>query len=141
MFRFTPGAQLEPRELREPRQQVDPPAEAAGTAGRGAHPQVERRHGAERRLEPVQHVEQERRAERPVVLEPRAGRGTIWTWKGTRARTGRSPPLLVDGDHALAQPHLLLDQVLEQVAALRALVSRGEALALARDRSRHERSA
>src|SRR5437764_10241999 len=41
------GAELEAGEVREPRQEIDAPAEVLRPRGRRAHPHVERRHGAE----------------------------------------------------------------------------------------------
>ena len=56
-----PGAELEPGEVGEARHDVDPPAEVVGAARRGAHPQVQRRRGAEAAPQAPQRVVQQRR--------------------------------------------------------------------------------
>ena len=69
------GAELEAGEVRQARHDVDPPAEVLGVARRGAHPQVQRRAGAEPAREAPQPVVQQRGAGRAVVLEARPRRG------------------------------------------------------------------
>ena len=79
------GAELEPGEVGQPRQDVDPPAEVVGALRRGADPQVQRRRGAEPAAQAQQRVVQQRRAGRAVVVEAGAGRrGTSMSWNGSR---------------------------------------------------------
>ena len=66
---------------------------------------------------------QQARAERPVVGEARraGGAATIMSGRAARRERAERHRLVVDGDDALAPAHLLLHQVAEQVAALRAV--------------------
>ena len=77
-----------------------------------------------------------RARQRPAVLEPRArrARDDLQLERHARGERADRHRLGVVGDEALAQPHLLLHQVLEQVAPVRAIGVGGEALALAGDR-------
>ena len=84
---------------------------------------------------------QHARAERAVVLEPRQRppRHDLQLEGHARGERADGHRLVVDRHDPLAPLHLLLQQVLQQVAALRALRVGGEALALARHGRRHER--
>src|SRR3954454_20859718 len=134
-------AELEPREVGQPRQDVDPPAERVGAAGRGADPQVEGRRGAEPAAQPQQRVVEQRGPGRAVVLvagaRPAGDQHELE--RQPRGVGGEQDRLVVDRHHAVAHPHLLLQQVAEQVAAHRARRVGGEALALPGDRGRDER--
>src|SRR4051794_6935371 len=134
-------AELEAGEVGQPRQDVDPPAEVVGAAGRGADPQVQRRRGAEPAAQAQQRVVQQRRAGRAVVLEPGVGaaRDEHELERQPRGVWREQHRVLVDGDDAVAHPHLLLQQVAEQVAAHRAGRVGGEALAFACDGRGDER--
>ena len=136
------GADLEARELGEARHHLDAPAEALGVPRRGAHPHVERRQLAERRRPGARSDSCSRRAPSGPSSEKRArrpARHDLEVERHARPERAERHGLVVDREDALAPAHLLLDQVLEQVAPLRAVRVGGEALALARDRRRHER--
>ena len=137
------GADLEPGELGEPRHDLDAPAEARRVAGRRAHPHVQRWQRAERGAQPVQHLVEQPPAEWPVVGETchRGARRELDVERHACGERGDRHGLVVDRHDALAAAHLLLDEVLEQVAALGAVRVRGEALALARHRGGHEGAA
>ena len=87
-----------------------------------------------------QRVVQQRRAERPVVLEarPRAARHEHQLERQRAAVRREQHRLVVDRHDALALADLLLHVVAEQVAAHRAHRVGAEALALAGDRRGHE---
>ena len=93
-----------------------------------------------RRAQARQRVVQERRAGRAVVLEALAAPSRREHERVLVARRvrARQHGLVVDRDDAVAAADLLLDEVLEQVAAHRAHGMGAEALALARDARRHE---
>ena len=137
------GADLEAGELRQPRHHLDPPAEVLGVARRRAHPHVERGQVAERRAEARAATScSSARAERAVVREARGAGGAghdLEVERHARRERAERHRLVVDRHDPLAPAHLLLEQVLEQVAALGAVGVGGEALALARDRGGHER--
>ena len=88
-----------------------------------------------RRARRPQRVVQEGGAGRAVVVEARAGpaRGEHELVGKARAVGDHQDRLVVDRDDPLVELDLLLDEVLEQVAAHRPLRVRAEALALARD--------
>ena len=130
-----------PGEVRQPREDVDAPAERVGPARRGADPQVQRRRGASRRR---RRSSASCSSAAPVgpssSKRARGRRGTSMSWNGQARRVGRDQHrLVVDRDDAIAHPHLLLHEVGEQVAAHRARRVGAEALALAGDRGRDER--
>ena len=134
------GAELEPGEVGQPRQDLDPPAEVLGPAGRGPDPEVQRRARAEPRLEASQRVVQQRGAGRTVVLEARpraAGREQQVERRAPGVRRHQHG-LVVDRDDPLAPAHLLLHVVAEQVPAHRAHGVGAEALTLAGDRGGDE---
>ena len=89
---------------------------------------------AEPAPQPRERVVQERGAERPVVLEPRAraARGEHELEREPRRVRRHQDRLAVDRDDPLAPPDLLLHEVAEEVAAHRPRRVRAEALALAR---------
>jgi hypothetical protein len=119
---------------------LDPPAERVGPLRRGAHPQVQRRRGPETAAQALQRVVEERGAQRPVILEarPRAPRRQQQLERRDRGVGRHQHRLVVDRHDPLAPPHLLLDEVGEQVAAHRAHGVRGEPLALAGDQRRYK---
>src|SRR4051794_8209503 len=135
------GAELEPGEVRQPRQDVDPPAEVVGPLRRRADPQVQRRRRAEAAPQAQQRVVQERRSGRAVILVAgaRPARDEHELERQPRGVGGEQDRLVVDRDHAVAHPNLLLQQVAEQVAAHRARRVGGEALALPGDGGGDER--
>ena len=110
-------------------------------AGRGAHPQVQRRASAElaRAAAAARRAAARRRSARRPRSARAARRGASMQLERQARRVRRHQHrLVVDRDDALALAHLLLHEVAEQVAAHRARRVGAEALALARDRGGHE---
>ena len=96
---------------------------------------------AERRLQSPQRRVQQSRAEWPVVGEAGLGlaRHDLEVERHPRRERAERDGLVVDGHDPLAVAHLLLQDVLEQVATLGAVRVGGEALAFARHGRGHER--
>ena len=119
---------------------VHVPVEDLRPARGGAHPRVQLEARPEPRAQRAQRRGQRAEADLAVVLEARRGRARHdpqleGAARGPRAEHDR---VVVYRHQALAAAHLLGGDVGEQVAAHRALVVGGEALALARDRDRDE---
>ena len=144
----TPGGELEARLVRQLRGDVDVPVEDVGAPRGGADPEVQlerrRRSGRAARAAPC--------ARAPTPTSPSSSKrsalraGDDAQLEGAARRPGADDHrLVVDRHQALAAAHLLGGDVGEQLAAHRALVVGGEALALARDqrpgRSRARRAA
>jgi hypothetical protein len=135
------GADLQAGELCEPGHDFDAPAEARCVAGRGANPHVERRERPERRAQSIQDLVDQVPAERAVVGEARRRlpRHDLEVEGHSCGERRDRHGLVVDRDDPLPTAHLLLDEVLEKVAALGAVGVGGEALSLARHGGGHER--
>ena len=112
-------ADLEARELRQPGHHFDAPAEALGVARGGAHPHVERGQLPERGSQAPQRLVQHVGAEWAVVGEAggRPARHDLEVEGHACGERTEGDRLVVDGEDALALAHLLLQNVLEQVAA------------------------
>src|SRR5512132_2621272 len=117
------GAELEPGHVRQARDDVDAPAEVIGVERGGADPEVQRRDVAQLAPEAGQGFVQQGGARRPLVVEAgaRYARGEHELERQAPAVGRHEHGLVVDRDDALAELDLLLDEVLQEVAAHRPL--------------------